>query len=191
MPRITDTRQRMVRSAARLLRRQGYAATGWRQVVADSATPWGSQAHHFPGGKEQLAAEAIALSGAAYERMLRGALSGAHPADAVRSWAYAAAGALESSGWADGCPVATVALETAHLSDPLAVACASALARWHAALARSLAEYGATPADAGALATLVLAGIEGALLMARASRDTEPLRTVGRELAAVVAGRLG
>ncbi|HEY4854618.1 MAG TPA: TetR/AcrR family transcriptional regulator, partial [Streptosporangiaceae bacterium] len=68
MPRTTDTRQRMVCSAARLLRRQGYAATGWRQVVADSATPWGSQAHHFPGGKEQLAAEAITLSGASYER---------------------------------------------------------------------------------------------------------------------------
>ena len=191
MPRTTDTRQRMVRSAARLLRRQGYAATGWRQVVADSATPWGSQAHHFPGGKEQLAAEAITLSGASYERMLRAALAGAHPADAVRAWAEAAAAALESSNWADGCPVATVALETAHTSDTLAAACGSALAAWRTLLVQSIASRGAAAPEASALATLILAGIEGALLMARASRDTEPLRTVGRELAAVLTARLG
>jgi TetR/AcrR family transcriptional repressor of lmrAB and yxaGH operons len=190
MPRITDSRQRMVRSAARLLRRQGYAATGWRQVVADSATPWGSQAHHFPGGKEQLAAEAIALSSARYERMLRGALDGVHPAVAVRAWADAAADALESSHWADGCPVATVALETAHTSDALAAACGGALAAWRSALAESIARHGAAPAEASALATLTLAAVEGALLLARASRDTEPLRTVGRELAAVLTARL-
>src|SRR5262249_59639682 len=92
------------------------------------ATPWGSRAHHSPGGKEQLAAEAIALSGAGYERMLRGALGGAHPAVAVRAWAEAAAAALESSQWVDGCPVATVALETAHTSDALPLPCPRALA---------------------------------------------------------------
>jgi TetR/AcrR family transcriptional regulator, lmrAB and yxaGH operons repressor len=190
MPRTTDTRQRMVRTAARLLRQQGYAATGWRQVVADSATPWGSQAHHFPGGKEQLAAEAVALSGASYERLLRAALASAHPADAVSAWAEAAATELESSGWADGCPVATVALETAHSSDALAAACGAALETWRAALAQSIAGHGAAPAEASSLATLVLAGIEGALLIARASRDAEPIRTVGRELAAVLGDRL-
>ena len=82
MPRTTDTRRRMLRTAAQLFRRQGYAATGWRQVVADSATPWGSQSHHFPGGKEQLAVEAIGRSAASYERLLRAAFDEATPGDA-------------------------------------------------------------------------------------------------------------
>ena len=56
---------------------------------------------------------------------------------------------------------------------------------------QSIASRGTAPPEAGALATLILAGIEGALLMARASRDTEPLRTVGRELATVLTARLG
>src|SRR3981081_3201506 len=180
MPRTTDTRQRMVRSAARLLRRQGYAATGWRQVVADSATPWGSQAHHFPGGKEQLAAEALTLSGASYERMLRAALAGAHPAAARRAWAGAAARARVSGDGADACPVATVALETAHTSDTLAAACGSALAAWRTVLVQSIASRGTAPPEPGALATL-----------SPARRDTEPLRTVGRELATVLTARLG
>src|SRR3954447_23041882 len=123
MPRVSDTRDRMVRSAARLMRRQGYAATSWRQVVADSETPWGSQAHFFPGGKQQLTTAALERSGQAYERLLRGAFARLHPADAVDAWLEVAATELERSGWADGCPVATVALETAHQSEALAGAC--------------------------------------------------------------------
>jgi TetR/AcrR family transcriptional regulator, lmrAB and yxaGH operons repressor len=116
-------------SVSASMRRQGYAATGWRQVVAESGAPWGSQAHHFPGGKQQLAAEAVAIAGSAYERMLRAALESSHPADAVLAWADLAARQLEASGWVDGCPVATVALEEAATSDTIAAACTEALTR--------------------------------------------------------------
>jgi AcrR family transcriptional regulator len=190
VPRLTDTRPRMVRSAARLLRRQGYAATGWRQVVADSATPWGSQAHHFPGGKEQLASEAIALAGARYEQMLRGALADLHPADAVAAWADLAAAGLEASAWADGCPVATVALETAHASPALAGVCNAVFNSWRAALADAIAARGVDDRAAAELGTFVLAGIEGALLLARAARSPEALHTVGHELSAFLRARL-
>jgi TetR/AcrR family transcriptional repressor of lmrAB and yxaGH operons len=181
----------MIRTMAALLRRQGYAATGWRQVISESGTPWGSQAHHFPGGKQQLAAEAVTGAGAAYERMLRGALGSSHPADAITAWADLAAAQLEASGWADGCPVATVALEEAARSDMLASACSAAFTGWQSVLTESIAASGAPPAEAASLATLVLAGIEGGLLLARAARDPAPLRTVGSELASVLRLRLG
>lgn len=190
MPRITDTRQRMIRATARLMRRQGYAATGWRQVVADSATPWGSQFHHFPGGKEQLAAEAITLAGRRYEQLLRAALHASHPADAVANWVELAAAELEASGWADGCPVATVTLETAHASAVLAGACQAALGSWHAAITEAITARGIPSADALRLATLILAGIEGGLLLARAYRSPEPLRAVGDELTAILRARI-
>lgn len=190
MPRKTDTRSRMVRTAAVLLRRQGYAATGWRQVVAESQTPWGSQAHHFPGGKAQLATEAVVRAGAAYERLLRAALAQGHPADAIAAWAELAASELETSGWADGCPVATVALETAHTSAALAEACAGALGSWCTALVDAMTARGCPEDEAAPLATLVLAGIEGALLLARAQRDAAPLLTVGAELARLVRDRV-
>lgn len=190
MPRSTDTRQRMLRTTARLLRRQGYSATGWRQVVAESETPWGSQAHHFPGGKEQLAAEAVTLAGARYERLLRAAISDTHPARFVEQWATLAATELESSGWSDGCPVATVTLETAHTSERLADACASVLSGWHGALTEAIVARNVALREASSLATLILASIEGALLLARAKRDAEPLRTVGSELAALLRQRV-
>jgi TetR/AcrR family transcriptional repressor of lmrAB and yxaGH operons len=190
MPRVTDTRQRMIRTTARLMRRQGYAATGWRQVIADSATPWGSQAHHFPGGKEQLAAEAVALAGHRYEQLLRAALDGRHPADAVAGWVELAAAELEASGWADGCPVATITLETAHASAALGDACQAALGSWRAAITEAIKARGTDSAEALQLATLVLAGMEGALLLARAYRSAEPLHAVGNELAALLRSRI-
>jgi TetR/AcrR family transcriptional repressor of lmrAB and yxaGH operons len=180
----------MLRTAGQLFRRQGYAATGWRQVIAESATPWGSQAHHFPGGKTQLATEAITRAGASYREMIRAAFANGHPADAIEMWAEAAAAQLAASGWADGCPVATVALETASRSDELANACASVFGSWREALAQAFERRGANRADAEALAALVLAGIEGALVLARAERNGLPLLLVGKQLATIVRERV-
>jgi TetR/AcrR family transcriptional repressor of lmrAB and yxaGH operons len=106
----------MVTAAARLFRAQGYPATGWRQVVTESAAPWGSQAHHFPGGKEQLGVEALSWAATGFERAIRTVFAGVHPADAVHRWVHTAAAELAASNWRDGCPVATVTLETAHSS---------------------------------------------------------------------------
>lgn len=176
----------MLRTASQLFRRQGYAATGWRQVVADSATPWGSQSHHFPGGKEQLAVEAIARSGASYERLLRAAFADASPGDALRSWSETAAAELAASGWSDGCPVATVALEQSHRSELVAQACAAAFESWRVVVGEALRAAGLGDRSADRLATTVLAAIEGALLLARAGRDPAPLRAVGAEMAELV-----
>lgn len=190
MPRVSTTRERMIRSAAKLMRRQGYAATGWRQVVADSATPWGSQAHFFPGGKEELTAAALSSSGAAYERLLRDALRDFAPAEAVSAWLELAAAELQRSGWADGCPIATVALETAHRSDALGSACNQALTSWRAAIADALVRRGLAAGEADSLAVLIVSAIEGALVLARSARNAEPLHLVSDELVAILRTRV-
>jgi TetR/AcrR family transcriptional repressor of lmrAB and yxaGH operons len=180
----------MLETAADLLRRQGYAATGWRQIVAESGTPWGSQSHHFPGGKEQLAAEALTEASREYEKLLRAAFGRMHPADAVLGWSKAAVVVLEESDWSDGCPMATVALERAHTSDELAAVCNAAFINWQRALAEAMTSRGVASGEARRLATFVLASIEGALLLARTRRSAEPLRTVARELADLLRARV-
>ncbi len=181
----------MLRTAAKLMRRQGYAATGWRQVIAASGTPWGSQAHHFPGGKEQLASDAIVMTGVGYERGLRKLLAEQHPAAAVGTWFTTAADGLERSRWADGCPVATIALETAHTSEVLSASCNAAFTSWQTALVDSLAEHGVPIDRANQLATLVLASFEGALVIARAGRTKAPLIVVGAELQNLLTAEAG
>ena len=190
MARRTDTRDKMVSTAATLFQRQGMAATGWRQIVAESGTPWGSQSHHFPGGKEELAVAALTRAGADYERLVRHTFGRQHPADAVRTWVDVAGGVLEATGWTDGCPVATVALERAHDGGPIGETCRSVLASWRDAIAVGLVEAGADTEQSARVATLVLASIEGALLLARTERDRRPLVDVGEQLAAMLEATL-
>ena len=180
----------MLAAATRLLRRQGYAATGWRAVVAEGEAPWGSQAHHFPGGKEQLAAEALTREGARMRDDIAAALAHLHPADMIAGWGASAAAELAASDWTAGCPIATTALETAHASDELAAVCDGAFTSWQAALADAMAARGVSPREARALAALVVAALEGSLILARAARDAAPLRQVAREVATVLRERV-
>ncbi|WP_042907161.1 TetR/AcrR family transcriptional regulator, partial [Mycobacterium avium] len=56
----TATRERFLTAATGLFRRQGYSGTGLKQIVAESRAPLGSLYHFFPGGKQDLAVQAIA-----------------------------------------------------------------------------------------------------------------------------------
>jgi AcrR family transcriptional regulator len=67
---INTTGEQIVDGRAELLRRQGYAATGIKQIVTGPQGPFGSLYHFFPGGKERLGAEAIRVSGKLYQQLI-------------------------------------------------------------------------------------------------------------------------
>src|SRR3954469_3064431 len=107
----TPTRQRIVEAGADLLRDKGYAGTGVKEIVAAARAPFGSLYHHFPGGKEQLGEEVIRWSGAMYGQLMPAIFDPAPDVvTAVRTFFDTAAEDLAESGYADACPIATVAL---------------------------------------------------------------------------------
>lgn len=179
----TQTRERLLRTAGDLLRRQGYAATGLNQVVAESGAPKGVMYFHFPGGKAQLAAESVAVAGA--ELGARMATAMAEAAD-VRS-AISALGDLftadlEASDYQDGCPVAPVALDGGDQSQPVLDACAAVYGAWLAGLATYLNRQGIPSAEAAELASVIFTSLQGALLLARVQRNASALQVVTRRL---------
>lgn len=178
----SPTRRQMIETAARLFRRNGYHATSWRQLVDAAGTPWGSAHHHFPGGKEQLGVAAIEVGAAAMAARIDAAFAARHPADAVQAFCRTAAAELERSGFVDGCPIATVALETP-TDSALASACRQAFDDWQRRMEDGFVRRGLARKRAAHLAVFVLSAVEGALLVARASRSGAPLATVGDELA--------
>lgn len=187
----TTTRERIIEAGAGLLQRQGYVGTGMKQVVAEARAPFGSVYHHFPGGKEELGAEAVRWSGAAYGRMV-GQVLAAEP-DAVRAVEVAFAGAAETlvaSDYADACPIATVALEVASTSEPLRRACADVFESWIEGLSARFMIEGLDPEPARALAQVFLMLLEGAFLLCRASRTTEALDAAGSAAAAATRAAL-
>ena len=180
------SRERMVRSAALLFREQGYSATGFRDVIAHSGAPRGSIYHHFPGGKAQLAQEAVAWAADAIAARLDEALASERDAEGVlRAFLTPWREVLERSDFRAGCPLVAITVET-DAPPALTAAVAEAFAGWQELLAARLRAAHIPAPRAASLATLTVAAIEGAVLLCRARRDTAPLDAVASELAEAI-----
>lgn len=176
----SDSRDRMLDTSAQLFRRQGYAATGFKQIVAEGGGPIGSLYHFFPGGKEQLGAEALARSGGRYAHLIDAVFERTEAAaDGMAEWFELAAELLERTGFSDGCPISTVALEVANTNDRLREVCAEVFRSWQSKIAARLEEEGHAPERSAALAGFALAALEGAFVLSRTTRDATPVRTTG------------
>jgi TetR/AcrR family transcriptional repressor of lmrAB and yxaGH operons len=183
----SDTRDRLVRSTSRLLRTQGYAATGLNQVMAEADAPKGSMYFHFPGGKVELAAAAVDLfAERATKRMDRFLAENDSVRDAVAAIFDAYVEHLERTEYAEGCAVATVALDAAATHEELAQSTGRALRSWTGTFARALESEGRSPAEAHGLATLILASLEGTIVMAKGEQSTEPIVTTRDVLCAIL-----
>jgi TetR/AcrR family transcriptional repressor of lmrAB and yxaGH operons len=181
MPR--PSRDRLLDSAVDLLQRRGYHATGLNELLERSEAPRGSLYHYFPGGKEQIGAEAIARAGeqvaAAVAHLLRAKAS---VADAVEALAGLLAAGLEASDFERGCPVATTALEVTPGSEPIRAAVQASFESWLAPLRERLQAAGFDRLEAARRADLAIATLEGALVLARVRRNADVLRDAGRQL---------
>ena len=169
-----DSRSRMVVTTAKLLQRQGYHGTGLNQIVAVADAPKGSIYFHFPGGKEQLTAEAIAQSATYLDGVLqRHAADSA--VDALDSYLAGMAAWLEHTDFREGCPIATVALEVGATSAMIGDACAAAFDRLIERVAGWIEADGFTREAAYDRAFVVYTAIEGALVFAKVKRSIDPI----------------
>jgi AcrR family transcriptional regulator len=175
------TRDRILYATAELFRRQGYNGTGLKQVVAEAGAPFGSLYHHFPGGKAELGDEVIRKAGAFFQTMVTAIYDSVDGTaeDAIRISFQSAGETLEATNYEDACPIATVALEVASTDDRLRQATADVFEEWVTALTERLGDRDQ--------ALAVIAALEGAFVLCRASRSTEPMRAAGEMAAAFVA----
>jgi len=169
----------MVRSAATLIRERGIHGTGLREVVAHSGGPRGSLGRFFPGGKTQLVTEAIDVALVDLFNDL-GTLSEAETfPDAISVIVIPWRRLLVDHDFALGCPLAATICDASD-NDSLRTHVSQLLARWRAPVVDAYTRFGAPQAEAEAQATVLLAALEGALILARAQLSIEPLDTVER-----------
>lgn len=186
MARLSQ-RETIVSATATLLRRRGYAATGLAEIIAESGAPKGSLYHYFPGGKDQIAAEAVRYAGEKVAGTLTELDQGAaSAADVIRAYGRLVAGWMAQSGFRDGCPITTTLLETAPDKASVTEAGRAAFSAWTAIIANRLVADGVAPERATHLARLALMTIEGALIFARVEADDAPLLAAADEVAALL-----
>jgi TetR/AcrR family transcriptional repressor of lmrAB and yxaGH operons len=177
----------MIQAASELFRQRGYHATTFSEVVRESGAPRGSTYFHFPGGKQQLAREAIARAGDEMEEMVDEAARHADDAGSlVRALAQTIASRLERSGYQSGCAIATMVLELAPRDEEFSADFDRVFARWRAALVTRFEPLGIAPDRATVLADLTISAFEGAVILSRAARSIEPLKTTIEALTSAI-----
>ena len=182
----TGTREAMLSSAIRLFRERGVGDTSFADVLAASGAPRGSVYHHFPGGKKQLVSEAIRSAGgyvaANFERSTDG------PAEMVDRFARFYIRELERTDYREGCPLMAAAVAGA--KEEAAGPAANAFSQIHESLTNSLTDADVDGSRASSLATLAISAIEGAIVLSRTEKSTEPLDQTRRELRDIYAAAL-
>ncbi|HZQ86714.1 MAG TPA: TetR/AcrR family transcriptional regulator [Acidimicrobiales bacterium] len=187
----SQTRDRIVETTADLFRRQGYVATGIKQIVEEARAPFGSIYHFFPGGKEELGAEVIRASGAMYMQLfVEIALASTDVVDGVSNFFTGAAEHLEETDYEDACPIATVALEVASSSETLRQATADVFGSWLTAATEYFVSADITRTRARTLAFEMLSLLEGAFIFSRAMRSPDPVLIAGKAAVASVKAAL-
>jgi len=177
-------RERLIAASAALFRSKGYAATGLAEILAASGAPKGSLYHYFPLGKESLGVAALQAAAAQMgAAMQQAAAASGGPAAVIRHWGAVSAANLAASGYSQGCPIATVALEVAAESDAMCAAARAAFDGWARLLARLLRDAGVERARADALADFAISACEGALILARVRRAPDAILAAVEEVA--------
>jgi TetR/AcrR family transcriptional regulator, lmrAB and yxaGH operons repressor len=175
MAQRSDAKSRMVTAARRLIRERGYHATALSDVLELSEAPRGSVYFHFPGGKTQLGAEvAKAYARDQADMIARAAEASQSPVELIAAYVNRARDNLITSGYTQGCTVAPLVLEGAGEPALLANAVSAAFSLMVESLAFQFAFFGMDRATAQELAGVVVSGVEGALVTARAFRSPEP-----------------
>jgi len=181
---MPSPRERMVISAALLIRERGAQPTAIADVLEHSGAPRGSAYHYFPGGRTQLLCEAIDYAGEYVAAKIERADNGLAALDGLVAYYRKE---LLSSDYRAGCPVVAVTVEAGDpakqdQSKPVIDRAAAAFTRWTDLIAQRLVADGVSTKRASELAMLCTTAIEGALIVARASRELEPLESVHGQL---------
>jgi AcrR family transcriptional regulator len=181
-----DSRRRMVAGAADMISRRGLNATSVRELAKHTQAPLGSTYHYFPGGKYDLATEAVRWADDLTVSVLSKELRGG-PLAGLKAFLAIWRKVVIASDFHAGCPVLAVSVED--LPEGNAAprqAAAAAFDNWTALLTESLREHGVKSRDAQRIALLIVAAVEGTVAICRAQRSIEPLDQVTTELTRIV-----
>ena len=180
-----DTRDKMIAGAASLLSQRGLQGTSFTDVIELTDAPRGSIYHHFPGGKNEMVAEALALLGTAVAERIQAA-EVTRPEQVSDEFVNGWRAFVEVTEFSAVCAVSAVTVGAGADSEVLLPAVASAFASWREALAAAYIKTGLKKADAQRLSLTTVASLEGALILARAQRSMEPFDAVQRDLSDLV-----
>jgi AcrR family transcriptional regulator len=179
-----STRESILTAAAELMRRKGYGAVGMKDIAEASGAPIGSLYHHFRGGKVQIVGEALINAGQAYALLIPSIVDEYTDLGAAIDGIFTqAAEDMAATGFANMCPVASIAAEVADTVEELRETSAGVFTDWVDGGTAYFHARGLDEPRAREVTLALIGALEGAFVLARTLRSAEPLLAAGRTLA--------
>ncbi len=178
VPRKTDTRERLITTAAELFRRQGYAQTGVNQIIQEANATSGSFYHFFSAKEDLLLAVVDHLAeNFTVEIFDVAADQSDDPITEIFTILGLYRRQLDSGGLAISSPMASLSAEVSENHPQVRARLAEVFASWTGRIEELLRNAGnrlPPSLDRSALAQLVVCTTEGAVLGTRLNRSLAP-----------------
>jgi AcrR family transcriptional regulator len=182
---MLNPRDKVIETAERLFRGQGFAATGLTQILTESGAPKGSFYHYFPGGKEQLASEVLTRYASRVDQGIGilATMFASNPKGFVGALFKAVAKEMEANQWI-GCAAQALVQELPPQSQKLRRQVQAVYRTWIESVAQAVRPSCDSDRAAEDLATLVVAALTGARTLARATHSQVPFQTAAERIQA-------
>jgi TetR/AcrR family transcriptional regulator, lmrAB and yxaGH operons repressor len=176
---MSTAREKILQAASELMEKQGYHATGLNEIIQKSGAPKGSLYYYFPEGKEQIASEAILQAGKIVSERFHERTAGeTSPAQAIRDFLYMIAQRMEETNFYTGSTMTMIAMETASTSKKINAACREGYRLLIEAFKEKLLAGGMEESKAGDMAEMIVAAVEGGIILSRTYQDANHLRRI-------------
>ncbi|WP_051854362.1 MULTISPECIES: TetR/AcrR family transcriptional regulator [unclassified Streptomyces] len=174
------TRERILRAATDMMYVKGVALTTLDDVRAASGTSKSQLYRHYPD-KDALMRDVVAMQAAEVLERNHRLLQRLNSVRGLERWRDALLERNALHNGAYGCPLGSLASELADKDEEARKAIARHFATWEGLLAAGLARMKDSgvlreEADAGELATGLMAALQGGYLLAQTARDLTPMK---------------
>ncbi len=175
------TRDRLLNETARLVEKQGFGPTSVNDVLQAVGIKKGTLYYHFPG-KDELGLAVLERARDDFLAFLDSALDTPTPMEALERFFKAALQKHRKTGFVGGCLWGNTALEMSDSSPVYTAFVGKVFEEWICRIERVIhsgqqAGQIRTDLSAAKLARLVVAGIEGGIMMSRLTKQDGPLRS--------------
>ncbi|MGN4125065.1 TetR/AcrR family transcriptional regulator [Lysinibacillus sphaericus] len=178
-----DTKSLMIDTATTLFQQKGYKSVGLSEILKACNVTKGALYHHFPNGKEELLITCLHALQETITTEINTIFS-AHQStkEATQAMINKLIHNLESEGTITGYTFSSIVSEMATVSEPVRKACSALYENIQHIYYSRLKNDGLSNESASAMALLMTATIEGAMMLCLTQKSTDPLKTIAKLL---------
>jgi TetR/AcrR family transcriptional regulator, lmrAB and yxaGH operons repressor len=186
MSKKTDLKLSVISTTERLVRLQGASATGLAQIISESGAPKGSFYFYFPGGKEELLRTMLdTYVQRGVQAISYASRQASHdPCKFIEQLCAIFAREMEETEFQLGCALEAMIVEFAGTNGPWSLQLASDVALWKSTIEHAFKDCGVESDQISKLAVALLAGLQGARILAKVSRSSTPFYSVANHFIA-------